>query len=479
LNALGSRIGQRVAIAVALVMLLNASQCSFGGHELFSGFGQSTSQTSIAPLSAFGSVFVGGTEYADAGASVALDGLAADELELRPGQIATVEATIASGATTGNASSVAISRKLIGPVSATDPGSGSFTMLGQTVQMTGDTSIGTGIAPADVSGLSVGETVLVDGYRTSTGLIASRVDPAGFGQAPRVAGVVSGLNGLGQQFQLGGTTIDYSRLSGGLPPLIRDGSYVVASGGTVTAAATLQPSAVAPATESVSGASGDRGLVRGAVTRFGSASDFDVAGQTVSTGSSTSFAGGLSTDIAADRELEVAGQYDGSGALLASSVQFAPAARFRVVGPLAAVSSSAGTLSIAGITISTDARTRWEDFSAAALHVFGLSHLGSGDWVEVRGVAGVGQSASAHVVERRNLPNPAYVELQAVPSVLANPSLTLVGVTVDTSNANFTDASGQSLTRSAFFAAAGGRVVRVAGAFIGTTLTAATVALRP
>src|SRR5262249_28858166 len=211
----------------------------------------------------------------------------------------------------------------------------------------------------------------------------------------------------------------------------------------------------------------------GAVTRFASASDFDVAGQPVATGSATSFAGGTSAGIAADSELEVVGQYDSSGTLVASSVQIATPAAARIVGPLAAVGRSAGTLSIAGISVSTDAHTRWEDFGVTGLHVFGLANLGSGDWIEVRGVAGSGAAANAQVCARRAVPHPAYVELQSVPSALANPSLTLLGISVDTSSAIFTDASGQSLSRSSFFAAASGRVVRVVGAFIGTTLTAA------
>lgn len=479
MNSRQTLLALRATAAAALVLLLNGSQCSFGGHELFSGLGQSTAQTSIAPISAFGSVFVGGTEYADSSAAVTLDGAPANELGLRPGQNATMVATIAGNASTATASSVAVSDKLIGAVSATDPAAGSFTLLGQTVQVTGDTSVGAAIGPADASGLIVGQVVVIDGYRTSTGLIASRIDPPALGQALRAAGVVSGLDGFAQQFRLGGTTVDYSRVSGGLPALIRDGSYVVASGGTATAAATLQATLVVQATEAAGGADGDSGLVHGAVTRFGSTTDFDVAGQAVATGSSTSFSGGTSADLAADRELEVLGQYDRSGVLQASSVAFAPAASFRVVGPLAAIGSTAGTLSIAGITLSTDVRTRWEDLSAGALHVFGLAKLGSGDWIEVRGVAGTGASASAHIIERRIQPSPAYVELQAVPSTLANPSLTLVGVTVDTSTATFTDASGQSLSRTSFFAAASGRVVRVVGAFIGTTLTAATVSLRP
>jgi len=66
-----------------------------------------------------------------------------------------------------------------------------------------------------------------------------------------------------------------------------------------------------------------------------------------------------------------------------------------------------------------------------------------------------------------------------VPSALADPSLTLTGIAVDTRTASFTDAAGLSLSHSAFYTQATGRAIRVTGTFIGSTLTAATVSLRP
>lgn len=475
----GFRRRHLLALPLALLLLTGAGQCSFGGRDFGGGGGSSdTTQTTIAPVATFGSVFVAGTEHGTSGASITVDGVSAGELALHPGEVATLSGTVSSDGQTGTATSLAVNHKLVGPVSAVDPGAGNFTVLGQTVYVTADTSVGPGFQVADVAGFSVGTVLVIDGYRTSTGIVASRIDLA-TGQALRVAGRVANLSGFAQTFTLNGTTVDFSAVSGGLPPLLTNGSYVVASGGTASGATTLKANVLTLLTESPTGAGGTNGLVHGAITRFGSSGDFDVAGQPVTTSGLTTVTNGALTDLALDGELEVTGQYTNAGALTATRLDLVPAVPFRVVGPVQAINTSAGTLEIAGITLATDRRTRWDDQSPPAIKLFGVSSLAVGDWVEVRGLASGPLAAGARLVERRVAPTPAYVELQDVPTALADPSLTLTGIGVDTSTASFADASGQSLSHSAFFAAAPGRTIRVTGAFIGGTLTAATVSLRP
>ncbi len=471
-------LGRAVAVALTAVMLSGSTQCSFGGRD-FGSSNSDTAQTTIAPIGTFGSIFAVGTEFATTSATITLDGVAVAETSLRLGQVATVTGTIGTNAGSGTATTVAVTDKLIGAVSATDPGSGSFTVLGQTVFVTPDTSVGPGFTVPDVIGFTLGTVLVIDGYRTSTGVIASRIDRLQSGQSLRAAGRVSNLDGFTQSFTLNGTTIDYSAVAGGLPSSITNGSYVVASGGTATAAATLRVATVAARTESPPGAGGDSGVVHGAITRVGSQNDFDVAGQTVAAAGTTTVTNGSLADVALDAEVEVTGTYTSAGALTASQVAFAPQATFRVVGPVQAINAGSSQLEIAGITLSVDARTRWDDQSGAGLKVFALANLNVGDWVEVRGLPGTSLSASARMVVRGVQPTPAYLELQDVPSSLANPDLTLTGVAVDASTASFSDATGASLSRTGFFAAAAGRVVRVKGSIIGNALVAATVALRP
>jgi hypothetical protein len=466
-----------VAVLLTVLAVSGAGQCSVGGRE-FGGNTAGSNQVTSAPISTFGSIFAVGTEFSTSTATVSLDGAAVSESQFRPGQIVGITSTISSDRLTGAATAATVADKLIGPVTATDPGSGTFTVLGQTVHVDGDTSVGPGFTVPDVAGFTVGTVLVVDGYRTSDGVLASRIDLTIGTPALRVAGRVANLSGFAQTFTLNGTTIDYSNVSGGLPSQVTNGSYVIASGGTA-GTATLHATVVSAATELAVGENGDRGVVHGTVTRFGSAGDFDVTGQPVGTGSGTTFTNGASTDVALDREVEITGSYNSGGVLVATGVDFAPLPTFRIVGPVQSINATGSTFAIAGVTLTTSLRTRWDDQSSLGLKVFGIANLAIGDWVEVRGVSGGSLSGTARVVERRAAPSPAYVELQDVPTALSNPDITLTGIDVNAQTATFTDASGQGLTRTNFFAQASGQVVRVRGAFVANTLTAATVTLRP
>jgi hypothetical protein len=476
-RTLGSSPWLSSAGVLALAVLLSGSYCSWRGYYVPGSLQGGSTQTTIGPVGGFASVYVDGVEFGDSGASVTIDGVAAAESQLLVGQVATVGGA-ASSSSAGTASSVAVTTKLVGPVSAIDLAGGTVTVLGQTVTIAGDTSVAGGVAPTDVGGLLVGSLVAVDGYRTSTGLIASRFDLAA-GRALRVAGPVANLDTTALTFTISGTTIDYSAASGGLPAQLANGSYVIASGGTATNSTTLRAALVTTQAEVPTGSSGASGTVHGAVTRFGSASDFDVGGQTVATTATTTYQGGVSSDVAADVEVEVRGTYGTTGILNATTVTLVPAANVRVAGPVSAIDTAGKTLTIAGITLGTNAETRWDDRSATRLRTFGFANVQVGDWLIVRGVEASGTSATGRIVERWPQPAPALVELQDVAAAVAEPQFTLTGVTVSAIGATFTDVNGASLTPAAFFAEAGGRLVRARGTLsVSGALVATTVALR-
>lgn len=477
-RTLGSSPWLASAGILGLAMLLSGSYCSWRGYYVPASLGGSAStQTSIGPVSAFASVFVDGVEFTDSSATLTIDGVSSAESQFRVGQIATVGG--GSSGSTGTANSIQVTTKLVGPVSAVDLAAATVTVLGQTVQLTGDTSVGTGISPTDVGGLVLGSLVAVDGYRTSAGLIASRFDLAGAGQLYQVAGSVTNLDIVGQTFTVEGTTIDYSLVSGGLPAGVGAGSYVVAGGGTATSATTLQAATITAQTEVPTGASGTAGAVHGAVTSFTSASSFSVGGQAVATTATTTYTSGVSTDVAPDVELEVVGTYDANGILDATSIALAPAANVRVEGAVQSIDTAGQTLTVAGITLGADAETRWDDRSATLLRTFGLTTVSVGDWVIVRGAEAGGTTASARVVERWTAPATPLVELQDVATTVSSPTFTLTGITVSTVGATFTDVNGASLTAANFFALLPGRLARASGTLSATgALLATSVQLR-
>jgi len=470
-----ARLPSRLGLALIAGLLLGgATQCSYRGHN-FGGTSSSSSQTTSGPIARFGSEWVNGVEFQTGSAALTLDGVTAIEAQLLVGQVATVSGTV-SGAT-GTASAVTVTNKLIGPVTAIDLAGGTVTVLGQTVRLTGDTSVGPGVAPTDVGGILLGQVVAVDGYRTSGGLIATRFDRVTQVTLYQASGRVTNLSGALQTLTLAGTTVDWSGI-GGLPAGVANGSYVVASGGTLGGLSTLHASSVRLITELPAGASGAPGSIHGAITRYASTSDFDVAGQAISGATSASYLNGASSDLAQDVEVEVSGSYDSGGTLVASTIDVRPVPQVRVVGPVDAIDATAQTLRIAGITLSTNAHTRWDDRGLLALRTFGLATLATGDWVEARGVSSGTAAATVNVLERRISPAPALVELQDVAAAVADPAFTLTGVTVDTHSATFADVTGQSLTRVAFFATVAGKRVRARGTLSGATLSAQTVALR-
>jgi hypothetical protein len=477
-RTLGSSPWLASAAIFGLAILLSGSYCSWRGYYVPASLsGSASTQTSVGPVSAFASVFVDGTEFTDSSATITIDGVSSGESQFRVGQVATVGG--GSSGTAGTANSITVTTKLVGPVSAIDLAASTVTVLGQTVQITGDTSVGTGISPTDVGGLALGSRVAVDGYRTSLGLIASRFDLANAGQLNQAAGSVANLDTVGQTFTIEGTTIDYSLVSGGLPAGITAGGYVVASGGTATTATTLQVATITAQAEVPTGASGASGTVHGAVTSFTSASDFSVAGQTVATTATTTYTSGVSTDVAPDVELEVVGTYDTNGILDATSIALAPATNVRVEGAVQSIDTAGQTLTVAGITLGADSETRWDDRSATLLRTFGLVTVNVGDWVIVRGAEAGGTTASARVVERWTAPATPLVELQDVATTVSSPTFTLTGITVSTVGAAFTDVNGASLTAANFFAQLAGRLARASGTLSASgALLATSVQLR-
>ena len=467
-----------VALLIASSGFLAGSYCSERGYYTLGGT-TTSGQVASGAIARFGSVFVDGAEYTTSSATVTIDGVTASEAVLVPGQVATLGGTPASASVAGVAHALVVTTRLVGPATSVDLAAHTITVLGQTVQVTGDTSVGDGIAPMEPAGLLLGQLLAIDGYRTSTGIRASRIDPATGGVLLRVAGRIGALDGATQTFSIGATTVSYAGVTGGLPASASVGAYAIASGATVGGSAILNAQQVLVQAEAGAGASGTSGVVHGAVTRFGATTDFDVAGQPVSTGSATTYDGGSATSIAADVELEVSGTYNSSGVLVATAIAFVPTTDFRIVGPVDFIDSTAATFSVGGITLATTAATRWDDRGPVHARTFALATLGTGDWVEVRGDTTGIAAADGRVVERRVAPAQTQLVLEDDVSAFADPSLTLAGIVVDTRGATFADINGAPLTRNQFFTSAAGHAVRARGSLAsGGAFVATAVALR-
>ena len=219
------------------------------------------------------------------------------------------------------------------------------------------------------------------------------------------------------------------------------------------------------------GSSGDESEVEGLVTRFGSATDFDVDGQKVATNASTAFVNGTAADLSLNVKVEVEGKLDASDTLVAAKVVFKRQSSVRLAAMIESVDTAAGTFRALGVTVVVSNTTLKEDHESDD-HFFSLADLRVGDWVEVRGYAdpaGTGRLIATRL--ERDEPEDE-VELRGPASDIGATSLKVFGVSVELLPGTEYEDEDTRITASEFLARAVGRTVEVDGTWNGTSLLA-------
>lgn len=199
----------------------------------------------------------------------------------------------------------------------------------------------------------------------------------------------------------------------------------------------------------------------------GNSAGFNIGSQAVVTNGSTRFEGGVATDLVVGTKVEVEGSISG-GVLTATKVSFRENIRFEA--NVAATSGNTFTLQgLAGITIDTNAATRFDKVS-------GVAGLAANHNVRVRARPGSGGTVVATEVELRSTNASTDVRFRAIATATISPNLTMLGLTINTSNIpQFRDLIDASITRDAFFNAvvasgSTGRLVEVRGTQSGATI---------
>lgn len=270
----------------------------------------------LGRITAFGSIFVNGVEYAIDKARIDLDGRAAGPSQLQVGQIVTVQAVLNPYSATGTATSVAFTGDVVGPIAQLDLTRRSLTVLGQTIQLDAATLFGEGIQPGGIGSLQKGMILEISGFPDASGnLLASRIDLVA-GAPLQVRGTVETLDAVAQTFRINDLTIDYSGVVPG-------GKLVNGSTATVQAvefptAGTLHATRV-QASSGIGGAANEQGQLEGLITSFKSADEFYVGDQLVVASSSTHVVL-HGKPLAPDLAVKVTGVFAVSGALMAREI---------------------------------------------------------------------------------------------------------------------------------------------------------------
>jgi hypothetical protein len=447
------------------------------------GGGITRTGVAVGPITGFGSVIVNGVTYDTTTATFTKDDSPSDESEFEVGEVVVVTAEIDDS---GNATaeSVAFEDTVEGPVTSAAPAQ--IIVMGQTVSIGPNTSIDDS-CPAALDDPSI-VAVEVSGPTDANGVIdATRIE-CKFNMADvgefEVNGIVSQHDGATTTFFINGLQVDYSAAAVDNFPggVINDGDPVEAkgtqfdSGTNILTATRVEFKGVRFADNE------DVHLeIDGFITGFVSDTEFSITSLAgpipVTTTSGTVYEGGSAADLADNLKIEIEGDFDIDGVLVATKIEIKTSTNIRVVGLVDGVNGDVVT--ILNIAVNTAVTTtRFED-KRDGVDPFRVGDLAVGDYVEARGQEQPPGQITAFLIERDD--EDADTELRGFVednSVVDRDSFVILGVTVDTSQVTpgnyFTeDAAGNDvpITADVFWAAVGtgGVIVDVTGSETGTS----------
>jgi hypothetical protein len=464
-----TRLMLGTAFAFAMACVLAACGVDQVAGIQGSGSPIAAGATSQGPITGFGSIFLDGVEYVTSSAQIRIDGQSAVESQLRVGYVVTLRGSVNPDGKTGTATEVNFTQGVRGPVSAIDTSASTFTALGQLVQVTDTTLFDNSIQPSDLTGLQVGNTVQVSGFADANGaIVATRVESAGANAILQVKGALVSLDTVAQTFKIGALTVAYSGAT--VSDALANGSVVTVQGTALSNTGALVATRV-DLFRGLGAVANDRGQLEGVITTFTSGSDFVVAGQRVTTDASTVLLlNGVTLGL--NVPVKVRGTFNSAGVLVASRVEVKPRSFARIRGLVDSVNAAAGSLTVLGVTITTDSTTSFNDKSDLNLRSFRFADLRTGDYIEARGSAGAnGSGLVATLVERDRPENVSY--LRGTASNFAAPNFSILGATVAIGvDTQFIGLGNPLDAVAAFFAQAPDRVVKVRGTLVGNLFLA-------
>lgn len=452
-------IRKLVATIAATAAALTA--CGGGGSSGGIGGTGNNPDVAVGTITQFGSVWVNGVEYqVSADTTIRIDGSRASESELREGMVVRVDGSI-SGKRAGEITVDGAVKGFVEQVIDANQ----IVVMGQTIQIDPSTLFENGVRPVagdrvDVHGLVAGDGVIAGGY-------IERKTPA-----PTLPFAVKGIvknhqGGTVQTFQIGALTVVYVTATiSDMPTGSWNGLEVEVKGDTTACAGTpvcgtLTATKVEPNGVDVSGA--EKAEVEGVVATL-TANGFTLGGVQVVTSASTRYEGGVVGDLLVGTKVEVEGSVSGS-TISATKVSFRDA--IKVEGDVASVSGNTLTITgLPGVTVTVTSITELKDLLA-------VGDLAVGNHLRLRGKLGSGNSVVASRLELRSTTPDRDVELQApATAVVADTSITLLGITVPAADLEFQDANEALISQTAFFAAAKvNTLIKAKGRLSGSVLT--------
>lgn len=338
-----------------------------------------TGSFSSGPIRGFGSILVGGIHYDEQGAEIFDDaGRAIAQDGLRLGRVVDVSGsditTDAHGKSRARADIIAVRSEIEGPISWISEDGATLTVLGQAVIITPRTAFD----DVQRGELRVGDIVEVSGFLQGDGVYTATCieledDDEGY---YKLRGVIHALDTGARTFQIGDALVSWDSATA-RPATLANGDHVrVELDVTPDAAGRWRASdiRVKSSAFATSPAKGAEAEIEGVISGVSVAnSTFTLLGITVDY-SRAVFEDGTAADLAAGVQVEVEGRMSADGTVLvAKEVEFEfddddddDDAEFEIEGVIAEVLSP-NAFVVHGVVVEHDARTKFEDGSAANL----------------------------------------------------------------------------------------------------------------
>ncbi len=414
----------RTLFAVATLFYL--AGCGDGGG------GQAGESVMSMGVMTKGSVIVNGVRFEDTTANISIDDSPKVAANLQNGMVVAVSGTVNANGSSGTAQQVVAQSEVRGLVTAvfSSENPPRIVVLGQNVLIDDQTFLNDITRP--ITNALLNAVVEVHGLRDSLGNIrATRVEAnstlMGSSLVDEIRGVVSNRTDASDNlFHVGTQAVDATGAT------VTGGSFV--NGSIVEVHCTARPSCINVSgnfvassieVEDVSGtrpAAGLRfeaeGMVAGFTAHPGS---FTVAGIPVTTSSTTTFQGGIATDLKNDIKVEAEGTWDGT-TLAALKIEFKRSI-IRLQGAVTTVTGNSFTLNIVGagfVTVEKDNLTSglMPSVSASCVQVRGQRKAVSGVVVAAGEISSSCSSSGDHLIQ-------APVEVES------STTLTLLGFAID------------------------------------------------
>lgn len=478
--------------AAAAVFTFLLSACGGGG-------GSAPPATTTAPppvtakttyvtgsIAGFGSVIVNGVRYESDSATVSKEGKTATQADLKAGEVITLRAETGSDGVP-RAKAIEQRRLLQGTVSAIDDVADTLTIAGIVVQVSAETLFGPGIT-GGLAGIAVGDRLQVNGFVGANGTaVATRIERSTADDTEiELTGRVSALDANAKRFTLGTQVVDFSTATffGIAAAGPAEGDLVEVKGTQLLPDGALKATRVKREDAGLRGGRGDGGDVHGRITRFASATDFDVHGQKVTTDNATVYLGGTVGDLKADVRIVVVGTLDANGVLLATRIFFKREPVLELKAAVEAVTrtdATSGSVTVLGVTFAVTADTRKED-GITRNHFFSLADVRVGDWLEVAAFRDPADSTKWVAAKLELVPSRTRVEIEGLIEQMAAPDFRIAGIGITTTGTTDFRNGSRDITAAQFFdlTSLNGLRVEVEGTWNGAApLNASKVRVRP